>query len=64
MKRFIIRICVCSLLVTAFVRSCPTCIGRVDVDTPPLFSQEYEKLYALYDDEAPLVPSQESLDEA
>lgn len=38
------------LLCTIPMEACPTCIGNLDIDTPPLFSKEYEKQYALYDD--------------
>ena len=64
MKSFI-RICICNLLITTLVPACPTCIGRLDLDTPPLFSQEYEKLYALADETpSDIVRSQEPVNEA
>ncbi len=45
--KLIFSIC---LLVTPLVRACPTCAGDLGVDTPPLFSKEYEKQYMLYED--------------
>lgn len=56
--------CVVYALMITLVQACPTCIGNLDIDTPPLFSQEYEKQYALYDDGMLDVPNdQESTDE-
>ena len=54
---------VCSLA-TALVQACPTCIGNLAIDTPPLFSKEYEKQYALYDDGTlEIAQTQESINE-
>ncbi len=38
------------LLVTMATKPCPTCIGRIDATTPPLFSKEYDEQYTLHDD--------------
>jgi len=51
--------------IESILNSCPTCLGNLEIDTPPLFSKEYEKQYALYDDGTLEIPgiTQESVDE-
>lgn len=30
------------MLMTGSLHACPTCIGRLDQDTPPIFTKEYD----------------------
>jgi hypothetical protein len=60
-------VCVATMLLfvtTSVINACPTCLGNLDIDTPPLFSAAYEKQYALHDDGTLDIPTtQESVDE-
>lgn len=39
-----------SLFLGTSLFACPTCITKLEVTTPPLFSKEYEKEYSLYNE--------------
>lgn len=49
MKRLSIYVIALCSLAIASLRACPTCIGRLDHNAPPLFSKEYEEYYRLHD---------------
>jgi hypothetical protein len=56
-RRYGSELIFCLLVTMCTVNSCPTCVGDLEVDTPPLFSKEYEKQYALYDDGTLEIPA-------
>ena len=37
------RISLMTLLVTTIISSCPTCVGRIETDSPPFFSDDFYK---------------------
>jgi len=46
MKNFVIA-CI-ALISSALSSACPTCIGRLDTDSPPFFSENYHKSHKTY----------------
>ncbi|MFI5333141.1 MAG: hypothetical protein ACHQVS_03495 [Candidatus Babeliales bacterium] len=41
----VIRLLLCIILMHPLLQACPTCIGRLDKNTPPFFSAEYDEHY-------------------
>jgi hypothetical protein len=44
MKLFVM-VLFCAALMSPLLQACPTCIGRLDKNTPPFFSAEYDEQY-------------------
>ena len=43
--KLVILILFCATFMSPLLQACPTCIGRLDKNTPPFFSAEYDEHY-------------------
>lgn len=50
MNKSTIALLCTSLFLETSLFPCPTCMTKLEITTPPLFSKEYEKEYSLYND--------------